>query len=316
MVTLGGSKMYFPYLRGRQFELIAVRELLEKGLLNENIIPIIEPVKLSSTLTKTLSTFIESRRRIAIIHNPKVGSFILELTKDSPVKELYNAQLLDETIIKAHIINNNSLIEVGELTKRGVSKNEMLTISVERDYLDIYKELYGGEPGRFNLIPDERIFKRTINNNKVLFDDKFNKLSRNVEYKDIDEFFSEDHLFYNEEGYIGFSDYSMVGNEYSESGFAPFAVAIHMVYFDEEKNLRMIHFVSESNDDIQDPGGKFYEAVSKLYEWQRDKTINTFGLNELVNHYHDETYPGLGTVKKLSIMHHIELMSQFLGGDY
>ena len=43
-------QIYFPYLRGRQFELIALRELVEKGVLSSRITPIIEPVKLSSTL--------------------------------------------------------------------------------------------------------------------------------------------------------------------------------------------------------------------------------------------------------------------------
>ena len=38
--------MYFPYLRGRQFELIALRELVEKDVLSGRIMPIIEPVKL------------------------------------------------------------------------------------------------------------------------------------------------------------------------------------------------------------------------------------------------------------------------------
>jgi len=51
--------MYFPYLRGRQFELIALRELLEKDLINGSVTPIIEPIKLSSTLTKTLSLYID-----------------------------------------------------------------------------------------------------------------------------------------------------------------------------------------------------------------------------------------------------------------
>ena len=45
--------MYFPYLRGRQFELIALRELVEHQLIGKHIYPVIEPVKLSSTLTKT-----------------------------------------------------------------------------------------------------------------------------------------------------------------------------------------------------------------------------------------------------------------------
>ena len=38
--------MYFPYLRGRQFELIALRELVEKDVLSSKIIPVIEPVML------------------------------------------------------------------------------------------------------------------------------------------------------------------------------------------------------------------------------------------------------------------------------
>ena len=43
--------MYFPYLKGRQYELLAIRELLSKNLLSKKIIPIIEPVKVSSTLS-------------------------------------------------------------------------------------------------------------------------------------------------------------------------------------------------------------------------------------------------------------------------
>lgn len=54
--------MYFPYLRGRQFELIALRELLENDRMSEKIIPIIEPINPSSTLLKTLKCFIEKER--------------------------------------------------------------------------------------------------------------------------------------------------------------------------------------------------------------------------------------------------------------
>lgn len=59
--------MYFPYLRGRQFELIALRELLEGKRISEKVIPIIEPVKPSSTLLKTLETFVKNDREIAVM---------------------------------------------------------------------------------------------------------------------------------------------------------------------------------------------------------------------------------------------------------
>lgn len=55
--------MYFPYLRGRQYELIAIRELVEKDRLSEKVVPIIEPVKISSTLLTTINTFNSKKKK-------------------------------------------------------------------------------------------------------------------------------------------------------------------------------------------------------------------------------------------------------------
>lgn len=52
--------MYYPYLRGKQYELIAVRELIEKKLISKNVVPIIEPIKETATLRSTLETGIEN----------------------------------------------------------------------------------------------------------------------------------------------------------------------------------------------------------------------------------------------------------------
>ena len=37
--------MYFPYLRGRQYELLALKELAQKELISNLIIPVVEPIK-------------------------------------------------------------------------------------------------------------------------------------------------------------------------------------------------------------------------------------------------------------------------------
>lgn len=71
--------MYYPILRGRQNELLAIKELLNASCLSEKIVPIIEPVKLSPTLVNTMKTFTEHRHDLALIQNPKVGSFLLML---------------------------------------------------------------------------------------------------------------------------------------------------------------------------------------------------------------------------------------------
>lgn len=73
--------MYFPILRGRQFELLALRECVRKDILSNQIIPIIEPVKASSTYVKTIDTFITLNKPIAVIINPQIGTFDKGLSK-------------------------------------------------------------------------------------------------------------------------------------------------------------------------------------------------------------------------------------------
>ncbi len=74
-------------------------------------------------------------------------------------------------------------------------------------------------------------------------------------------FFSADHIEYDMDNFQGFSDYSIIGEEYKESGFAPYAVAIHIVFFNKDKELYVKHFISDSNDSIKDPAKKFSEAL-------------------------------------------------------
>jgi len=188
-------------------------------------------------------------------------------------------------------------------------------VNINRDFLDKYGEMFKVSP-KYVLIPDESAFKRKVRDNKVLFNDRFQKKSRNVDYQEsVDEFFSDDHLYYQEDGFVGFSDYSVIGSEYSEAGFAPYAVVIHIVYFAADRTLRIRHFVSDSNNDISNPALKYYEALQKLKDWYSTKEhqVNeTMGLNTFLKHYKGKSYSGLGTIKKLSLMHHLELMGKYL----
>lgn len=196
-----------------------------------------------------------------------------------------------------------------------MSIDSLLLLCANPEYIDDYEKIIGDNVPLYNVIPDKGDFRRKIRHNLVVCEDHFPKKTRNVDYSGIEtEFFSSDHLYYAEEKYKGFSDYSVVGEEYSETGFAPYAVAIHIVYFDEKKFLRIAHFVSDSNDDISDPAGKFEEAVKKLVEWNKDMKLDTVGIREFETAYRNRTYPGLGVVKKYSIMHHLELMSRYLDG--
>ena len=300
--------MYFPYLRGRQYDLLALKELSQRNLISKEILPVIEPVKMSSTLKGTLQAYADKALRLAIVLNPTVGDL-----SEEDVVSLH--EQLNDKIIPAVIMNESTEHVVNGILQQGFPKNNILVILNERDYVDDYKRIFGTIEPLYTLLPDERALKRTVTQKKVLFEDKFNKLSKNADYaKNEDEFFSEDHLFYSDEGYDGFGDYSIIGKNYDESGFAPRAVAIHIVYFDLENNLRVHHFVSNSNYGIEDIAGKYYEAVSKLQEWYADghESQRTLALSVLLEHANTGYFPGLPTIKKLSIMHHIELVNKFL----
>ncbi len=319
--------MYFPYLRGRQNELLCLRELLEAGKLGEKIVPIIEPVRFNSTLFSTLVKFIDMHRNIIIIANPKVGSFNkeyinmkkkIEGEKDDHKKlklqktlNSYTELLKDSQIQKAYIVDNKI---IGEIVKGNKSVKDMVLINNENGNYRYYEEYSKILSARLTLIPKDEDFKDEVNGEIVVLEDGYMKAKRNVDYiESPDDFFSRNHVVYRKRGYIGFSDFSMIGNEFEESGFAPLAIAVHIMYFGNKDELRVHHFVSESNESISDPARKFEEAMSNLLNWEHFGIIpKTKGLNSLVECYNLGKFPGLGVIKKYSLMHHIEMMGEYL----
>ena len=302
--------MYFPFLRGRQFELLALRELLENDLIGDNIIPIIEPVRLSSSLLKTVELFNKKNHQLVFVQNPSVGAYpvSMEGEQPNPLYENLEIALDKDNVIKAYIFQDNNEIVVNDM-------QNSIAIIDSVDDISSYLEACKNERPLYTLIPDRRSIKRNVEGEKIILEDSFIKQKRNVDYKNnTDEFFSDWHREYSEEGYRGFSDCSIVGSEYSESGFAPKAVAIHIVYLSSEDDLRVHHFVSENNIDSKDTAGKFGEAVAKIKQWCTEHKIQeTRGLKAFYDYCDTGRYPGLGVVKKCSIMHHLELMSKRLG---
>ncbi len=309
--------MYFPYLRGRQNELIALRELITNGRLSKKIIPIVEPVKVTSTLINTLQTFIENKKPIILIVNPSVGSFVtdLQLDKNTKLKEQFSSVEIKESVLSGIIVNHRCSEEVSGLRKKNIPFDRMVAICMNNDNIDYLLSAFSENNPKYCVIPYSPSFRRVRKGDRIMIDDKFNKLARNNDYLLCeDEFFSDDHIYYSEDGYTGFSDFSIVGQDYYESGFAPYAVAIHIVYPSEgeEKSLRIHHFVSDSNTDTSDPANKFYEALTKLVKWNQEQKLNTLAIQKFNEMYEQQSYSGLGVIKRLSIMHHIEMVGTML----
>lgn len=309
--------MYFPYLRGSQYELLAIREGIQKGIIFEKIIPIIEPIKLSSTLLSTMKTAIKFEKEISIICNPNIKNFFKDLKDPEKIKE---RETFYELLNNKYIIKMFNLKEFWEdsleeyKSKLDIEENNIILVCEDTKFIKDIKNGYKNIIPRSVLIPEKDIFLEKIKYNKISLEDKFSRKSRNADYlEDEDNFFSEYPNYYENKGYFGFSDYVTIGKEFKNKGFSPYAVAIHITYLNEEDDtIRVHHFVSDSNEDTKDTPKKYYEAVKKLYEFEFSESSRTKSLEEFFYHYENQSYPALGTVKKLSLLHHFELVKNIL----
>lgn len=129
--------------------------MLQGNRISENIIPLIEPVKPSSTLLKTLKTFVEKNREIAVVFNPMTSDFGKEIEdmrrNDSKIaNELYDLLTQDDKIIKSYIMNQH----IASKIKNQDEKNKYLIINLDRDYLDNFLEIYENALPQYTLILD------------------------------------------------------------------------------------------------------------------------------------------------------------------
>lgn len=307
--------MYFPYLRGKQFELIALRELcaLFPQKLNK-ISPVIEPVKPSSTLNSTLAELANRDANFNLIINPRVGDLegqferIIEIINSSIPAEYNNFQLavIIDSKTERNIATLIEFLNGLDLNYNGITlihETEISSQNIEllNNQLNIvYNVIYFSKTSR-------RYYREFEANTLVSLDDYFEEQSRNADYLNQESDFSKEYRFYIQDGFVGFSDFLTIGDNYSESGFLPRAVAIHLSYLEKEQ-IKVKHFVSDSNGDVSDIGGKFAEAINKLVIWCNQNDLNTVAINEFRDLQQRGHFPGLGTLKKLSIMNHIELI--------
>ncbi len=307
--------MYFPYLRGKQFELIALRELsaLFSNQQLERLSPIIEPVKASSTLSSTLREMAGKNVNFSIILNPRYGDLkenyeqIIEIISEAiPDYSNYQLAVIMDSLSDLNIDNVVEFLENIQLNYKGLTlihhteiTNEKLTLLRDR-FNVLYNVIYFSKTSR-------RYYREFEPDTLVSLDDYFEDQQRNSDYLDQESNFSKEYRYYSQDGFVGFSDFLTIGDSYSESGFLPRAVAIHLTYL-EDNQIKVKHFVSDSNEDTSDIGGKFSEAINKLVIWSNLNQINTSASEEFRSLQLRGHFPGLGTLKKLSIMNHIELI--------
>lgn len=308
---------YTPYFRGKQYELITIRENAQL-LFEANFVPIVEPVKETlNGLERALNSVIDAGGEATVIVNPYHGDYaddgerIIEflqggllgngqifpailLKEDSTldqVDELYN-QFPDETmtLIHAGFPNGSALSDT-----LGANVNNCRHVFLEDSCGRLYRRHFQAE-------------------HRSLIRDGFER-RRNRDHPPV-EFFSDLHVTYFEEGMNSFGDFLTVGDDYSETGGPAYAIAIHLTFIDEHQDSAMFvrHFLSERQDTPADPAGKFAEALNAMIAVLDSDDCPIFESNavqEFRQLHADRHYPGLGYAKKLSMQHHIETLADY-----
>ena len=312
--------MYYPYFRGKQYELITIREMAPL-MAKMGFVSVIEPVKEAlSGMHRTLKEVCDAKGEATVIVNPYHGDH--KQNGDS-ISELLKAEYSNFPGISVGILlkADTSVDEAAELCQDH-AKHPITLIHAGFTEAKSLKAVLGKQGNSVLHIFNEHYCRKLYRINFagakfVLLRDGFKRQQRNRDYPPVDPF-SDLHVTYKSEGAIGFGDFLAVGDDYSESGGPAYAVAIHLTFIDADQDdmMNIYHFVSDSQDTPTDTAGKFSEALQKLIAKLNSGKSHIFessAITEFRRLHKEGHFPGLGYVKKLSMKHHIETLADYLG---
>lgn len=309
--------MYFPYLHAKRFEQIAVRESADVIANSGKVFPILEPVSKSTReMRKNLVTYQETNIPFIVIANPLVGDL-----KDTP--EAVHTEILTavepgrHTMLGYNLTGNTTVGEINEFMNR--YPNHTVCLIHQQRHPDP-KRLNSIDRINWHIFIENRVslgYQITFaKKNRVLISDGFPRQRRNADYaENPDEFFSDLFAIYKDAGFEGFGDYTITGGEYRRPGGIAHAVAIHLTYLRDLQEIWIWHFISDRTEGPTDTAGKFLEALNKLVDYVKDNFADfsySTACAEFIDLHNRQHFPGLATVKKLSIRHHLELMAHLL----
>lgn len=309
--------MYYPFLRARQFELISIRELAAERAIQERIIPVLEPVKESiSNLNLANRALLDYGQQAYLILNPLVG----EMPGDNENFSNYLVSLGASGFLPAFHYTNNAKFITGMIARYRFVGCMLVCYSTFTDDSALRDLCASGSVSHVMVLEPQRNrsldrYIKGLNKNYIRLDDVFEKQEKNADFLNITAHkFSEEHLYYREDGYQGFSDFTVLPSEFVEGGSTPRAVVIHLTYINvqDENQIWIRHFTSETNDSIANVQGKFAEAAAKAIEFCDNYPLDNTAIQELKEYYDEQKYPGLGTVKKISIKNHLLIINSFL----
>ena len=317
--------MYFPILRAKKNELLALRDCKQDLHNSKKIIPIIEPVKPSTKdIDRCVSELREAHADHIIVCNPSCGYFTSQRRQINEIISGYASQNTGFTQFAYWLDQGTTQKEVHEfISLIGNGKFYFLHGSHYAEPMELLK-LSSNTNFQANIFSTEGTglrYRRQFNDfNSILIRDNLSRMERNADYMQVlDEFFSDQHLTFEEEKLYGFGDYSIIGSNFFETNFArAFTIAIHLLYEDiNTKEVRVRHLLSSVNTTQPPPSTPVLvsEAVEEVVDFlDQNPHIESYSsVTDEFRKLHDSGRSTTsGYIKKLCLIHHLELMIHLL----
>jgi hypothetical protein len=309
--------LYHPYFRGKQFELLTIKESAST-LAVAGFTPIIEPVRESlGGLSRAMDAVIDNGGSAILIVNPEHG----ELSgAGEPLSQMLAEKYLNRPHISAGILltASTTLEEATKCYESHLSHTPAIIHSGFTDAKGLAKELGNLDKNNRHIFVDQngiKLYAKHFNKaSRVLLRDGFKRQSNKL--YPVVEGFSDLHATFRDEGMDGFGDFLIVGDEYADSGGLPLVLAIHLTFIDPDLDdmMQIYHFKSKLHITQKNPAGKFLEALTEMMEVLDApgcKILETEAVKEFRDLFAKRHFPGLGHIKKLSMSHHIETLANY-----
>lgn len=324
--------MYFPYLYGKQKELIAIRRLAAALHGEGMVVPVVEPVREDAgTLLLTLRACEKASLPSFVIVNPALLQFAGAgagsrykwgrdlFTKLGKYKAARPTLLVSTGTTIADIKKFKSDYATGPVGFVIRTPDLPVTaIATEIGALPAESRvfLHGAMPSPAALTA---LHKKRC----VWVEARFPEQARNADYHGF-SMFTDVHLTHALSGYAGFSDFTVLPATAKDGGGPAGAVAIHLTYLNTAASARgevwVQHFVSDRSDVADtDTPGKFLEALAK-FDAALKRKHTSFGMTPAADaykaSYDTSSPPTLAANKQWEIEHHLDLMSGILSKRY
>lgn len=304
---------YFPFLRGKQNELLALKMLASTIANKQNVLPIIEPINGNGTTKGSLEKYAEEGMLFILVTNPRFGGFKGkggELHDQLCVNGVLGEY--DNYMPALHVNRSTRMQEVSDFIEkyetpfRAVIYESEPTIVKVREWCSTDDRIY------HHVFLDGTVSAPFINATplirRVMLRDNFIKQERNSDYPTEAEHFTDRNTAAGNPDNVNWGDYSIIGNDFTEGGGAAKAVAIHHIHKSENTGaLEISHFLSDQQETTANVNAKIIEAVDNLVGNLSSLTPNDTCACEIYREMSATKHShGLGYLKRLAILHHLE----------